>query len=48
MNMTRLYCIKGETEKFKQSLEWYKENVKEYTIWEDHNIEYVSVAIRNY
>ncbi len=40
MNMTRLYCIKGETEKFKQSLEWYKENVKEYTIWEGHNIEY--------
>lgn len=40
MNMTRLYCIKGETDRFKKSLEWYKENVMEYTIWEDRNIEY--------
>ncbi len=40
MNQTVLYCIKGETEKYKKSIEWYKENIRKYPITEDDNVEY--------
>jgi len=40
MNQTILYCIKGETEKYKKSIEWYKKNIREYLITEDDNVVY--------